>query len=146
MNNKGATSIQRLLVMVVMLDLLIGFSLAFALSGSTATMKSDFTNYMEKGQNTTKSIQENYGTQTPDTTTNTGFIDKTFGDVRLIAGAIWDTIKTGLGMKGSNDCYGEDCSVDYIFWITGAVGLVLLIIHILIAVEAYFVFFSKKYT
>lgn len=142
MNKKGVTSIQRIIVAIFLLDLTIALVIFFALTGEidnegTGQHISQYTNW-------SGTFSERINSETDDI--DRLQLNPSFGDAKASGKSVWEIFKEGVDTEGLGDNLGEDTSLPYKYWMVTAVSIFLLIIHILAALEAYFVFINRKYT
>jgi len=139
-----ANSVQRLIVMILLLNVILTLVGSFVYSVSDAHLLSEADTYLETYQNWTYDIETGF----PNPTTDSGnvYIDKSYGDVTLGQKGFWEILKGGVSITYGGGCMGEDCSVSYVNWLVKGVQWILRIINILAILEVVYLVYSKKHT
>lgn len=139
-----ATSIQRLAIMVIILDLLLVMTGIFVYSTNDAILQTEAEQRIVNYQNWSYDLEEGFPNPTPDS--QSIYLDRQFGDVKFGGRQVFNILKEGLEIRSTDECFGEDCSVEYKKWIITAIILFYTIINAVLGLEIFFIFYSKKYT
>lgn len=139
-----ATSLQRLIIMVLVLDLMLIMVGSFAYSTNQDYIQTQEETRVETYTNWTNSFHTNINTETDDESRLQ--LNPTFGDAKSSGKSMWELFKNGISISNYGSCLGEDCTYNYVYWVVAGVGLFVVIVHLLLAMEVYFLIINKKYT
>ena len=137
-----ATSIQRLIVIVLMVDIMLALIGGFIFS--TGQEDLEYNNYIQSYENWSQDFRTIYPESNPDA--ETVYLDRQFGDAKYGGGAVFNLLGDGIGLPEIDSCEGQSCSNNNIKWIYSAVALVVAILNILLGFELFQIFYSKKNT
>lgn len=137
-----ATSIQRLVIIVLMVDLILALIGGFVYS--TGQEDLEYTNYVQSYQNWSKDFQTIYPESTPDA--ETVYLDKQFGDAKYGGKAVFNIFGGGVDLPSIDSCEGQSCNNNNMKWIYNIVLFVVAILNILVGYELFQIFYAKKNT
>lgn len=139
-----ATNLQRLIIMVVLMDFMIGLVAIFAFSSSLDYANTQAEEKIGMYENWTTQYNERVNTETDDE--DRTILNPSFGDAKASGKGIWELMKKGVSIQDFGTCLGENCSYLYVYWIVFGVTTFIALIHLLLGLEIYFVIFNRKYT
>lgn len=137
-----AMSTQRLAIIVIMLDLILAMMGYFIYN--TGTQQVEIETYVTNQQNFTKTFDETFRSQTPDTATV--YLDKQAGDSKYAGIAIWDIFSKKAEIPEGDTCDGISCNngtIKTFYWL---VATIIGVFNILLIIEGYLVLINKKAT
>jgi len=137
-----AISTQRLVVIVLMIDILISLIGGFVYNTNNQDLT--YKNYVGSYQNWSKDFQNIYPKSNPDA--QTVYLDKQFGDAKYGGKAVFNLFGKGLDLPKINSCNGQSCKNNNIKWLYNVVTLIIALINILLGYELFQIFYSKKNT
>ena len=146
MNKKGATSLQRILILVIILDIFLIMVFNFSY-GNIANNDNVASDSISKYGNFSRDFSNRFDTETDDE--DRLQLNPSHGDPKAGGRAIWEIFNEGIGSGGlrdSDNCLGSDCGFTYIYWVIFGFWLFMGIIHTLLGLEIYFMFINRKYT
>ncbi len=137
------TSVQRLLIMLVLLNFLLVTiaSVIYAVDSSTTLDEAD--TYLDSYDNWTYDMIEGF----PNPTTDSGsvYIDKSYGDVALLQSGFWGILKGGLSMTYGSGCLGENCDIVYVNWLVNGIKWIIKLVNLLAILQILYIGYSKKH-
>lgn len=138
-----ATSIKRLLTMIILLDILIGIILIFANqvnNDNTDNSYIEMNRLTQSNNNLSKNFKNSFTDVTPDSSAFQ--VDKSFGNVRFGQSMIFTMFKDGVTNPFDiNDSYTNIVEKSFIYGITIFLGLV----HLFVILEIVYITYSRKY-
>lgn len=131
-------------MLIIINILLLGLIPAIKLSINDNEVETQLKNQIGSYVEVTNEFNEEFTNPTPETQTT--YLDKQYGDLKFAGGSVFDIIRNGIPNEDVETCVGEDCNSEVIKWIGIGIGTTLGVLDLIIIIELFFVFYSKKWT
>lgn len=139
-----ATSIKRVIVMLVFIDLLLVIMMGFASNITQNDVSTiEISNSYNGLENWTNDFNDQFTQSNPDT--QVVQLDKSFGDVRFGQKKIYEILKDGIKYPFSYNCIDIDCSNTYQSAIQSGVKWFIILVNVFAIMDIIFIAYSKKY-
>ena len=139
-----AISTQRLLIIVITIDVLMIIFGALAVGAETTGIENDIDNKMIYYQNWTYDYNENLNNPTVDESST--ILDEKFSNTKGMGFRIIEIFREGTSRYMTLDCFGEPCDNNYIKHTANAIKFIWLALHFILALEALLLVYAKKNT
>lgn len=139
-----ATSLQRLIILVVFMDLLLITIMTYGSNVNEDYVNNQIDSRISMYTNWTTEANNRMNTQTDDE--NRLQLNPYFGDAKASGKSIWELLSKGIDIRNFGSCLGEDCSFSYIYFVVAGIGIFLAVIHMLLFLEIYMLIINRKST
>ncbi len=137
-----AISTQRLIVIVLMIDMMIALMGGFVYGVDNTDLQ--YQNYMSSYQNWSSEFYTNYPESTADAQNLQ--IYQQVGDAKYGGAAIFNLFGSGLDMPTIDSCNGQSCNDTNVKWVYNIIAFVIAALNILLGYELFLIFYSRKNT
>lgn len=135
-----ATSLQRIIVLTLMLDLLLVLTGIYY--AGTNNYQNELNTYTNNIENYNSNYSSTYGSATPETEMTV--LDKTFGDQKYGGSMWWSLFKAGITVPKTCQGINEVNCPQMEQYMMKGYSYAIIIINALLLFEAFLVFYTKK--